>query len=99
MLHPRHKLDYFHEANWEADWITAAKNIVRDIWDDHYRCRPLPTDDDSDAEVDSGGEKSMSKVGFCKAIFMLSDNIKYRLIILILSPLFLLSSVLHPRTS
>ncbi|KAI0037895.1 hypothetical protein FA95DRAFT_1473524, partial [Auriscalpium vulgare] len=24
VLHPRHKLDYFKAANWEADWVKTA---------------------------------------------------------------------------
>ncbi|KAA1478819.1 hypothetical protein DENSPDRAFT_757967, partial [Dentipellis sp. KUC8613] len=24
VLHPRHKLDYFKNANWESDWINTA---------------------------------------------------------------------------
>ena len=30
VLHPRHKLQYFHNANWDDEWITTATDIVRD---------------------------------------------------------------------
>jgi hypothetical protein len=28
VLHPQHKLQYFKNANWEQEWIEAAKLIV-----------------------------------------------------------------------
>ena len=34
VLHPRHKLEYFKKAGWEASWIKAAEEILR-------RVRPL----------------------------------------------------------
>jgi hypothetical protein len=29
VLHPRYKLQYFHNIGWEKDWINTAENIVR----------------------------------------------------------------------
>ena len=36
VLHPRHKLEYFKGAGWEASWIKAAREIVRDEYDRSY---------------------------------------------------------------
>ena len=30
VLHPRHKLQYFRDANWDEEWIATATGIVRD---------------------------------------------------------------------
>jgi hypothetical protein len=29
VLHPSHKLDYFKAAQWEAEWVLTAEEIVR----------------------------------------------------------------------
>ncbi|KII87298.1 hypothetical protein PLICRDRAFT_177063 [Plicaturopsis crispa FD-325 SS-3] len=39
VLHPRHKLDYFKNANWEDSWIQAAKGIVEDEYEQSYADR------------------------------------------------------------
>jgi hypothetical protein len=36
VLHPRHKLQYFKNANWPQDWINTAKDIVREEFDRSY---------------------------------------------------------------
>lgn len=33
VMDPRHKLQYFKNANWEDEWIETAKGIVRDTFD------------------------------------------------------------------
>jgi hypothetical protein len=43
VLHPRHKVSYFQRAGWTADWIAAAKKIVRDEFDASYRFREQVT--------------------------------------------------------
>ena len=30
VLHPRHKLQYFHDANWDDEWIATATSIIHD---------------------------------------------------------------------
>jgi hypothetical protein len=58
VLHPRHKLVYFQRAGWTAEWIAAAKKIVRDEFDRSYRFRdevtlatgPEDTNDDPKAK-------------------------------------------------
>ncbi len=30
VLHPQHKLQYFHDANWDDEWITTATEIIHD---------------------------------------------------------------------
>ncbi len=37
VLHPHYKLTYFRENNWEDDWITSARELVRTQWKDHYK--------------------------------------------------------------
>jgi len=41
VLHPRHKLRYFNKAGWKADWITTARNIVRDEYQRSYAGRTI----------------------------------------------------------
>lgn len=36
VLHPRHKLQYFKNANWLPEWIDIAKNIVREEFERSY---------------------------------------------------------------
>lgn len=36
VLHPRHKLQYFKNAGWSAEWIETAKALVRDEFDRSY---------------------------------------------------------------
>jgi hypothetical protein len=50
VLHPRHKLDYFKKAGWKEEWIAAARQIVRDEFEQSY-AEPL-TDADAD-EIES----------------------------------------------
>ncbi|GJF00030.1 hypothetical protein PsYK624_163070 [Phanerochaete sordida] len=40
MLHPKHKLDYFRQQKWKADWITTAVDLLRTQWEDHYKPKP-----------------------------------------------------------
>lgn len=40
VLHPRHKLKYFENAGWHADWITAAKDIIRAEFERSYASAP-----------------------------------------------------------
>jgi hypothetical protein len=36
VLHPRHKLFYFKRAGWKDSWITTARMIVCDVFDQSY---------------------------------------------------------------
>ena len=36
VLHLKFKLNYFHKAGWEQDWIDMAKDIVRFEFDCKY---------------------------------------------------------------
>ena len=49
VLHPRHKLQYFRSAGWEAEWIETARKIVRDEFDRTYAFMDV---DIPDEEVD-----------------------------------------------
>ncbi|THH29708.1 hypothetical protein EUX98_g4489 [Antrodiella citrinella] len=41
ILHPRHKLEYFKTAGWEAEWISTAKALAYKVYDDDYAGRPM----------------------------------------------------------
>lgn len=43
MLHPRHKLQYFKDAGWPADWIATAKQLVTDVYENSYQTYSLPS--------------------------------------------------------
>ncbi|GJE85026.1 hAT transposon family protein [Phanerochaete sordida] len=43
LLHPKYKVDYFRNQKWKADWITAAIEILRSEWEDHYKPKPDET--------------------------------------------------------
>ena len=36
VLHPHHKLSYFHHAGWTNDWIATVKKLVQDEYDCSY---------------------------------------------------------------
>ncbi|KAG2747824.1 hypothetical protein P692DRAFT_201716057, partial [Suillus brevipes Sb2] len=36
VLHPRHKHSYFNTAEWTANWIKTAENLVHNEFDRHY---------------------------------------------------------------
>jgi hypothetical protein len=42
VLHPRHKLHYFKVAGWEAEWIEAAKTLVREEFERSYASSEAP---------------------------------------------------------
>jgi hypothetical protein len=44
VLHPRHKLKYFERAGWEAEWITAAEEIVCAEFERSYALSHEPDD-------------------------------------------------------
>ncbi|KIK13144.1 hypothetical protein PISMIDRAFT_78704, partial [Pisolithus microcarpus 441] len=41
VLHPRHKLEYFRHAKWEADWIKTASDLVRNTYETSYASREV----------------------------------------------------------
>lgn len=49
MLHPRHKLHYFKEAGWDAEWIKTAEGMLRTKYMRSYA--PQAGDDDEDIEM------------------------------------------------
>ncbi|TFY61175.1 hypothetical protein EVG20_g7153 [Dentipellis fragilis] len=55
ILHPRHKLEYFKHANWEADWIDTAREIVRDEFDRSYASVAIPDNEAAD-DAESSAE-------------------------------------------
>ena len=49
-LTPRHKLNYFKKAGWNEEWITAARQIVRDEFERSY-AEPLADADEIELMV------------------------------------------------
>ncbi len=37
VLHPRYKLDYFAEVQWQPSWIYNAQKLVQDTYDAWYK--------------------------------------------------------------
>ena len=46
MLDLRHKLDYFHMAGWEEEWVEVACEIVSEEFDQGYAGICLESDDE-----------------------------------------------------
>ena len=46
VMHPKYKLVYFHQQNWELEWITTARGLALDFYNKHYR-PTLPNTQDS----------------------------------------------------
>ncbi|THH29942.1 hypothetical protein EUX98_g4230 [Antrodiella citrinella] len=72
VLHPRHKLEYFITANWDAEWIATAKRITYDKFLNSYVGRAIAeedNEDDSGDDSDKPGEsqRSTSKNTFSAA--------------------------------
>ncbi len=40
-MHPRHKLQYFRDANWDDEWIATATSIIRDEFERAYADLPI----------------------------------------------------------
>jgi hypothetical protein len=47
VLHPQYKLQYFKDANWEAEWIKTAEELVHAQFEASYRKDNINTEDDS----------------------------------------------------
>ena len=62
MLDPRCKLDYFHVAGWEEEWVEAVREIVSEEFDQGYAGICLESDD-----------KEITSVHNCFFISIISD--------------------------
>jgi hypothetical protein len=71
VLHPRNKLAYFKNANWEPEWIEAAHKIVRDEFDRSYKTNGMANEGDEDAE---DTPSQFSKVCLSHAVIYLLNN-------------------------
>ncbi|KAF8550527.1 hypothetical protein OG21DRAFT_397915 [Imleria badia] len=60
VLHPRHKLQYFRQANWEQDWINTAEELVREEYNRTYKS--IADDPDQAQELDKSAENGTKKV-------------------------------------
>ncbi|KDR69015.1 hypothetical protein GALMADRAFT_77909, partial [Galerina marginata CBS 339.88] len=56
VLHPQHKLDYFHRAGWIPEWIETAETLVRDEFNQSYKNRAQGGGDDHDKNAASSEE-------------------------------------------
>ena len=54
VLHPGLKLEYFRQHEWEAEWIEAAEDLVREEYSQHYK------DKDATVQGDNGTTLSTS---------------------------------------
>lgn len=81
VLHPKYKMTYFHNENWEATWIKTAQDMLREEWQKYYK----PMIDSSFLEVPTA---NVSKV--C-ALYLSKDT--YTQLFRSLQVVFLLSSI------
>lgn len=58
VLHPRHKLSYFKEAGWGAQWIQAAESIIHEEFERSYTSATNNTDLDDAMDEDKVQETS-----------------------------------------
>ncbi|KAL1937047.1 hypothetical protein VTO73DRAFT_15573 [Trametes versicolor] len=69
ILHPRYKIQYFKDQDWQEEWIAAAIEITRTEWETYYkpgsRDRDTPpASDDTQANIDHpNGRTSVSRTG------------------------------------
>ena len=56
VLHPRHKLSYFKQAGWLADWINTAEDIVHTEFNRSYA---IESDSADEQEVGDSGDVIM----------------------------------------
>ena len=55
VLHPGMKLDYFRQAEWEAEWIEEAESLVREEYVSHYENKDRPAqEEETDTSADTG---------------------------------------------
>ncbi|KAL0564799.1 hypothetical protein V5O48_017240, partial [Marasmius crinis-equi] len=54
VLHPQHKLAYFHDQNWEEPWIKRAHDLVKAVYQERYHDRLELIDKYGKKEMESG---------------------------------------------
>jgi hypothetical protein len=62
VLHPRHKLKYFENAGWEADWIAAAEDITIAEFNHSYMAVP------SDSDLGNTPPPTLKKTMVCEQL-------------------------------
>ncbi|KAA1479965.1 hypothetical protein DENSPDRAFT_789736, partial [Dentipellis sp. KUC8613] len=55
VLHPRHKLAYFKNAQWEDEWIETAREMVQDEFRRSYASLSIPNEAEDEAEASEEG--------------------------------------------
>ena len=63
VLHPQNKLQYFRNAGWEAEWVTTAEHLVRELYDRSYAVRTVAQG------VNAGDEPEVSFMSPCPSLF------------------------------
>ena len=46
VLHPQHKLNYFHAGGWPSEWIETTEALMHDKFDRTYKNIGLDDEDD-----------------------------------------------------
>ncbi|KAL1937892.1 hypothetical protein VTO73DRAFT_12785 [Trametes versicolor] len=44
ILHPKHKLQYFRDQEWDEEWINDTLKLIRDEWRTYYKPKSAPVD-------------------------------------------------------
>jgi hypothetical protein len=70
VLHPRHKLSYFKVANWENEWIDAAKRIVCAEFEHSYANRRLDTDDEESTATEDNASTDVVCLSHCCCVLL-----------------------------
>lgn len=64
VLHPRHKLHYFKEAGWSAEWIKTAEDLLRTEYARSYAPRVGDEDDEDIIMMDAETSPHETSVRF-----------------------------------
>ncbi|SJK96756.1 uncharacterized protein ARMOST_00001 [Armillaria ostoyae] len=56
MMHPAYKIEYFHEQNWEPEWVDRCFEIVREVWNKHYKPTISVINSDNQASAKSSSK-------------------------------------------
>jgi hypothetical protein len=76
VLHPRHKLSYFKNANWEPEWIEAARKIVRDEFDRSFGSDGTAEGGGEGAEKSSSQSSKVHLLSFVCTVYLLTNDVQ-----------------------
>ncbi|KAF9220145.1 hypothetical protein BS17DRAFT_715508 [Gyrodon lividus] len=72
VLHPQHKMEYFKEAGWSAEWTVTALQLVCNTYNNSYASRHIMPLKDRDVKVDGGNMEAKVSTNDYNAIYTLS---------------------------